>query len=150
MGYWKGRVLSYMFNHASQFNQPLNSWDTSSAVAMDHMFRMASAFNQDLNNWNLSNVTTMRSMFIGANNFNGQIGDWNTANVTEMSAVFEAFDLIKIMAGMSPQLQLCSICLKMRTFNQIGGWNASAVTTMGQTLGAESFNQILKPGTFQV
>ena len=42
-----------MFNGATSFNQPLNSWDTSSTTDAASAFEGASAFNQPLNSWNV-------------------------------------------------------------------------------------------------
>ena len=62
-----------MFNTASAFNQPLNSWNVSLVTTMTYMFYNAGVFNQPLNSWNVSNVLYMTGMFYGANNFNQNI-----------------------------------------------------------------------------
>jgi surface protein len=49
---------------------------------MNRMFQNATAFNQPLNTFNTSQVTQMGNMFNGATAFNQNIGSWNVANVT--------------------------------------------------------------------
>ena len=52
--------MSYMFNDASSFNQPLNNWNVSNVTRYVWIcFEGATSFNQNLGNWNVSNVTTM-------------------------------------------------------------------------------------------
>jgi surface protein len=46
-------------NRIPIFNQPLDSWDTSSVTDMSGLFSGASQFNQPLNSWDTSNVTNM-------------------------------------------------------------------------------------------
>ena len=46
------------------------------------MFNGASAFNQPLDSWDMSRVTTMRGTFYKASAFNGDLGSWNTSSAT--------------------------------------------------------------------
>ena len=51
--------MSFMFEVAYAFNQPLGSWDVSKVTNMAYMFNIASAFNQPLGSWDVSKVTNM-------------------------------------------------------------------------------------------
>jgi len=77
-----------MFNSAHSFNQPINSWDVSNVENMLSMFASATSFNQPLDNWDVSNVTNMYWMFADATSFNQNLGDWNIENVTAMDTMF--------------------------------------------------------------
>src|SRR3546814_5001090 len=48
--------MSFMFDGATSFNQPLDSWAVSSLEQFDYMFRNASSFNQSLGAWNLASL----------------------------------------------------------------------------------------------
>ena len=80
---------------ATSFNQPLNSWDVSSVDNMSRMFNSADSFNQPLNSWDVSRVTTMFRMFTSADSFNQPLNDWDVSRVTNMADMFyfaTAFD----------------------------------------------------------
>ena len=59
------RDMSFMFDEATSFNQPLNKWDMSNVKNMRYMFYYATSFNQPLNNWDVSNVTDMEGTPLG-------------------------------------------------------------------------------------
>jgi hypothetical protein len=50
----RGKDLQHLYE---EFNEPLDGWDTSSAVSLEAMFDGAQAFNQDISMWNVSQVT---------------------------------------------------------------------------------------------
>ena len=77
-----------IFNNRIRFNQPLDSWDTSSVTDMSGMF-VATQFNQDISSWNTSRVTDMSSMFSGAKEFNQALDSWDISNVTDMNGMFK-------------------------------------------------------------
>ena len=87
--------MSEMFMFLN-FNQPINSWDTSNVTNMSAMFRSDTIFNQDISSWDTSNVTNMSAMFNGAIIFNQNINynssvsttAWNTSTVTNMDYMF--------------------------------------------------------------
>ena len=43
-----------MFYNCSNFNQPLDKWDTSNVINATGMFMNCRNFNQNINNWNVS------------------------------------------------------------------------------------------------
>jgi hypothetical protein len=52
-----------MFAGVTDYNQPLNSWDTSQCTDFSYMFQGTSMFNQPLDQWDTSRATKMDAMF---------------------------------------------------------------------------------------
>ena len=82
-----------MFHDALVFNQPLNSWDTSSATQIRNMFEGASAFNQPIRSWDVSSVdVSAREMFKNAIAFNQPLDLWvfpETLTTLEKTDMFD-------------------------------------------------------------
>ncbi|KAG7340999.1 fibronectin domain containing protein [Nitzschia inconspicua] len=109
----------------SNFNEPINDWNTSNATTMVCMFRGAHVFNQNIGSWNVSNVTDMSEMFDGAKSFEGgNIGLWDVSNVSNMSKMFYSAWYFR---GES-----------------IGAWDVSNVTDMSRMFeGAQHFDECI-------
>jgi surface protein len=128
------RNMVSMFEGASIFNQDISGWSTSNVTNMASMFASATAFNQPLNNWNTSNVTDMNRMFHTAINFNRSLNDWNTSNVSSMEAMFNnavSFNSSINNWNTSSVLTMAFMFNLVTPFNQdISGWNTSNVRDM--------------------
>jgi surface protein len=72
--------ITNSFNNSG--SSSINNWNTTSATNMSFMFEYATVFNQPIASWSLSNVTTINRMFRGAGSFNQPIGSWNISSVT--------------------------------------------------------------------
>ena len=161
--------LQGLFNN-SNFNQPIDNWDTSNVTDMSGLFRDNSMFNQALNSWDTSNVTNMSDMFHGASSFNQPIGNWNTSKVTTIASMFEsassfnqAVDTNQVIVSRtknntvslqstnytawdtSKMTDMSSIFALAFSFNQpLNNWNTGNVTSMFNMFSnATSFNQPL-------
>lgn len=66
----------------SRYNQPLYKWDVSNAVSMYAMFRANVAFNQPLRSWNVCKVVNLSHMFLDASAFNEDVSNWCVTSVT--------------------------------------------------------------------
>ena len=138
--------MSFMFNEATSFNQPIGNWNVSSVTNMSFMFFGATSFNQPIGNWDVSNVTDMSWMFSGAGEFNQPLESWDVSSVTNMREMFggagefnqplEAWDVSKVT-------DMGWMFYDAESFNQpIGNWDVSSVTNMSEMFsGATSFNQ---------
>jgi len=80
--------MAEKFSNCTQFNSPVNHWDTSRVTIMTQMFMGATSFNQPIGSWDTSRVTIMTQMFMGATAFNQPIGSWDTSRVTDMTGIF--------------------------------------------------------------
>jgi surface protein len=74
--------MSYMFQGATSFNQPIGSWGTKTSLvtSMNYMFQSATAFNQNIGTWTVSSVTDMSNMLdytaISQTNYNSILTGW--------------------------------------------------------------------------
>jgi surface protein len=137
--------MSYMFNNAASFDQPIGTWDVSNVIYMNGMFAN-SIFNQPIGSWNVSNVFDMSEMFNGASSFNQPIGSWDTSSVGNMAYMFDAAASFNQPIGSwntSSVTSMYSMFNAAFLFNQpIGSWDASSVITMSVMFNsATSFNQ---------
>lgn len=138
--------MSYMFQRAFTFNQPLDKWDVSKVTTMHSMFYSAIAFNQDINSWNVSNVTNMGYLFYNALSFNQPLNNWNTANVTFMHYMFDSANKFNQSIN---DWNVSNVSLMMYMFRNASAfdqpldkWATSQVTNMSYMFeGALVFNQ---------
>lgn len=77
--------MNRMFISATNFNQPIGSWNTIAVTNMYQMFDNAPAFNQNIGSWNTTNVTDMNTMFRSAAAFDQNLGSWNVSKVTNFT-----------------------------------------------------------------
>jgi surface protein len=138
--------MSFIFSDATDFNQPIDSWDTSNVTRMDNMFDYATSFNQPIGSWNTINVTNMSDMFSSANSFNQPIGSWNVSNVSRMDWMFYSATSFNQPIGSwntSNVTNMSNMFAQATSFNQpIDSWNTSNVTNMSDMFFvAFSFNQ---------
>ena len=139
--------MASMFAGASQFNQNISGWNTSSVTNMEYMFYSALLFNKDISGWNTSSVTNMRFMFNSASQFNQNMSGWNTSSVTNMEYMF--YSALSFNNNSQPLIWNTSNVTRMNSlfaftpFNQdISGWSTSKVTYMSAMFyGASQFNQ---------
>jgi surface protein len=101
-----------MFEDASSFNQPLNSWMVGNVIDMSSMFQFATSFNQPLESWDVGSVVDMSWMFLGAAKFNQNLCRWY--NVTETPLFLSMFSGSSCTNKSDPnlfsQLSFCGVC----------------------------------------
>ena len=78
-----------MFEGCTEFNQPLDNWNTSQVTDMYRMFEVCTQFNQPLDNWNTSQVKYMNGMFYRCRQFNQSLQLWDTSQVKYMRKMFD-------------------------------------------------------------
>src|SRR6056300_1013477 len=140
--------MSFMFQSAHAFNQPIGHWDTSRVTDMGYMFEDAEAFNQPIGNWDTTRVTDMGHMFTDAYTFNQPIGNWNTSRVANMGSMFEDAHAFNQPIGNWDTSRVVTMrCMfhNALAFNQpIGNWNTSRVVNMNDMFsGVSRFRQDL-------
>lgn len=104
-----GGSMRWFFHGATSFNQPVDNFDVSKLTNLRGFFGSTHAFNQDLSSWDVSSVTSFRSLFQNAQSFNRDISMWNVSSVSTMERAF----------------------LGATDFDQdLSAWNISSVTNM--------------------
>jgi surface protein len=94
-------LFSHMFDGATLFDQPLDSWDVTmtipivhaEALSFEYMFHDAVAFDQDISAWDTSNVVKMNNMFDGATSFDQDLSSWNVTSLTTATDMFDGVTL---------------------------------------------------------
>ena len=93
------RDMSYVFDRATSFNEPIGHWDTSNVLIMLFMFfskydgeggyAADGIFNQDISNWDVSKVQNMVRMFSSQKDFNQDLSNWCVTNNASLPANFD-------------------------------------------------------------
>ncbi|OEU17970.1 hypothetical protein FRACYDRAFT_238401 [Fragilariopsis cylindrus CCMP1102] len=73
--------MARMFQYATSFNQPIDSWDVSQHLS----------FNQPVDSWDVSQVVTMRLMFSNAFDFNQCLSTWAGKTSDTVSTTYMLF-----------------------------------------------------------
>src|SRR5690606_7288716 len=85
--------MSFMFDGASSFNQPLDSWDVRKLEGFSYMFRDASSFNQSLAAWQLESFVGGIASFyrsgMSCENFSYSLYSWATNPNTNDGAILD-------------------------------------------------------------
>ena len=148
LGLWDVRKVSGFTGvfQNTPFNQPLNTWQTDSAVEMQSMFEACPDFNQPISNFNTSKVNNISYMFKSATSFNQPIGTWDTSSVTNMSYMFEnAYSFNQSLNNWSVEKveYMNGLFRNAKSYNQpVNNWNTRSVLMASEMfLGATVFNQ---------
>ena len=148
IGTWNiGKVerVDYMFSGAitfDNFNQSIDSWDTSTIISMTGMFFQCTSFNKNIGTWNTGAVTDMSEMFLGALAFDRDIGAWDVANVENFSnfmgdktpATFSTNFLDAIYNGWSTQAVQPSLDISFGTAKYTAAATAGRLVLTGTKL----------------
>ena len=145
--------IKSMFQYATSFNQPIDSWNTVNITNMSGIFMFTTSFNQPIGTWNTTNVTDMSGMFFYAFSFNQPIGTWNTTNVSNMSEMFSSAISFNQPIGTWNTTNVENMnymFYKATSFNQpVGAWNTTNVKSMSSMFHyATTFNQPI--GTWSI
>lgn len=82
--------MEIMFYSASLFDQDITFWVTESLLTnMKSVFEKASDFNQPIGSWDTAKVKNMYGVFSYANDFNQNVNGWTTSRVFTMTYMFE-------------------------------------------------------------
>jgi len=85
---------NHMFNACTVFSgdPAMSGWSTSNFISTANMFS-ASDFNQPIGDWDTSSLTTCGYMFSNADSFDQNIGDWDMTSVVNPALMFFAADV---------------------------------------------------------
>ncbi len=147
-----------LFFGALEFNQSINSWNTSKITNMSFMFSAATdtngpltsqmKFNQPLDRWDVSKVTNFQFMFQNAQNFNQPLATWNTSSGLSFNNMFEyakSFNQPLNAWNVSNATNMGGMFSTAVVFNQpLNTWNVRKVTSVNRMFfGASAFRQNL-------
>ena len=137
-----------MFYGATNFNQKVSAWDTSTITDMSYMFYNASTFNRALNSWNLAGTSTTSNMFNGAIAFNQPLSLWSMSSITDLSHMFAstmAFNQDLSTWNLSAATTLAYMFADSEAFNSNTNWTTTtSVANMSHIFdGATTYNQLL-------
>ena len=141
------KMMLWLFQHKTNFNQDISSWDVSNVNSMAFMFASARKFNQDISNWDVGNINQMESMFEGASSFNCDISNWAINKYSNLRKMFANASSFNQPIG-KWDISNCDISFMFynaKSFNQdLNHWNVKKTPSMISLFeGAESFNQNL-------
>ncbi|MFA6132477.1 MAG: BspA family leucine-rich repeat surface protein [Phycisphaerae bacterium] len=123
--------LSYMFDAAWAFDQPIGDWNTGLVTTMRATFRDAQAFDQNIGVWDTHSVQDMSDLFNGALVINQPIGGWDVSQVTSMARMFRRALKFNqpIREWATGQVQdMTEMFYQCQDFNQlVGDWDVSNV-----------------------
>jgi surface protein len=79
--------------NAQNFNQNLNSWNTSKVTTMESMFENCLAFNQNISNWDISKVTNFSGFMNGKT-----ASDYSSAN---LNAIYNTWSTLSVQPNLT-------------------------------------------------
>lgn len=109
------RYLSFMFDHATHFNQScVIDWDVSSVISMGYMFRNARDFNQPVGaNWDTSSLRFTGGMWMDAVSFDRPVDTWDMSKVINTKKMVSS--CMQMIATVSHDMVL-TIYYEVRSF----------------------------------